>query len=222
MPGRLPKWVEVGALLLALVAGYVNAIGLLSFEHQSVSHVSGTATLLGADIFQSSWASVLHLSGVLLSFLAGATLAGILLDNASLKLGRHYDTALLIEGVLLIIAQVLLNEGLFYAHFIASAACGLQNALATRYSGAVVRTTHLTGIFTDLGIMLGAMVRGETLDTRKLQLFLVIIVGFVFGGTAGAIGFNFLPRIALILPAIVCLILAVSYYLFAKQNRAGS
>lgn len=217
MPARLPKWIEVGALLLALVAGYVNAIGLLSFEHQSVSHLSGTATLLGTQIADFAWLSIANLFGVLLSFLLGATLAGVLLNAATLKLGRHYDTALFIEALLLMIAQLALNDGWFVAHFFASAACGLQNALATRYSGAVVRTTHLTGLFTDMGIMLGARV--EAIDARKLQLFLVIIVGFILGGTAGAIGFSYVPELALMLPAIICSGLALAYYIYAKRNR---
>ena len=67
---------------------------------------------------------------------------------------------------------MLLSSGSFYGLLLASAACGLQNALATTYSGAIVRTTHVTGIFTDLGIMLGAIFRGQTLDYRKAKLFL--------------------------------------------------
>ncbi|WP_156312572.1 DUF1275 family protein [Marinagarivorans algicola] len=61
----------------------------------------------------------------------------------------------------------------------ASSACGLQNALITIYSGAVIRTTHTTGIFTDLGIMLGSKLRGEPFDKRKALLFLVIICGLL-------------------------------------------
>lgn len=47
---KLPRWVEYGAFLLALLAGTVNAIGLLGFQHQAVSHISGTVTLLGTSI----------------------------------------------------------------------------------------------------------------------------------------------------------------------------
>ncbi|MEP2602113.1 MAG: DUF1275 family protein, partial [Paraglaciecola sp.] len=61
MISKLPKWVEVGAFVLALVAGFVNAIGLLSFEHQSVSHVSGTVTFLGTSLFNGSLLQVFHL-----------------------------------------------------------------------------------------------------------------------------------------------------------------
>lgn len=218
MISQLPKWVEVGALILALVAGFVNAVGLLSFEHQSVSHLSGTATLLGTSFLSASFQSVIHLLGILLSFLFGSIIAGFLLHGSTLKLGRHYDTALFLESALLMVTLWLLSRGSFYGHFFASAACGLQNALATTYSGAVIRTTHVTGIFTDLGIMLGELIRGETLDKRKAKLFSIIIFGFIFGGTLGASLYTKYQFMALLFPAGICLVIAVIYRVYSKNH----
>ena len=215
---QLPRWVEIGAFFLALVAGCVNAIGLLSFDHQSVSHLSGTATLLGTGLFTTSIQTSLHLLGVLLSFLLGSVLSGILLHGASLKLGRHYDTALFVEALLLLISLFLLSNGSFYGHFFASMACGLQNAFATTYSGAVIRTTHVTGIFTDLGIMLGNYFRGQPLDKRKVLLFLFIIVGFVSGGTMGALLYGAYQFMALLFPATSCLIMAIIYRIYKVRS----
>jgi hypothetical protein len=107
---RLPKWVEFGAFLLALVAGYINVIGLLGFDHQSVSHLSGSATLLGARLSEGAFSPALHLMGVLLSFFIGALIAGALLHGTALKLGRHYQTALLIEAALLFLAYLSLSS----------------------------------------------------------------------------------------------------------------
>jgi uncharacterized membrane protein YoaK (UPF0700 family) len=216
---QLPKWVELGAFILALNAGYVNAVGVLGFQHQSVSHLSGTATLLGTSILNSSSQNILHLSGVLLSFLVGSSIAGFLLHGPTLKLGRHYDTALLLESFILLISAILLISGSFYGHFFASAACGLQNALATTYSGAVIRTTHVTGIFTDLGIMLGNKFRGESLDARKAKLFLFIILGFILGGTAGALLYSHYEFKALFIPACLCLLMAAIYRGYAKHQN---
>lgn len=216
---QLPKWVEAGAFILALVAGCVNAVGLLSFEHQAISHVSGTATLLGTSLTQFQAQPVLHLIGVLLSFLIGATITGALVKEPSLKLGRHYHTALIIESALLFLSLALLDHDIFYGHFLASAACGLQNALATTYSGAIIRTTHVTGIFTDLGLMIGAFLRGDKLDTRKAKLFLIIIFGFIAGGTLGAWLFAHWQETALAVPATICLCLAFSYRIYARHQR---
>lgn len=211
MISKLPKWIEYGAFVLALVAGCINAVGLMGFEHQSVSHLSGTATLLGASVLTSSFSSIFHFLGILVSFFLGASLSGFLLHGSALKFGRHYDTALMIEAVLIFTALYFLSQGSFYGHYIASAACGIQNALATTYSGAVIRTTHLTGIFTDLGIMLGSALRGEYFDKRKAILFLLIIAGFVLGGTFGAYLFSLFRFNALVAPGSICVVLALIY-----------
>ncbi|MFL1406699.1 YoaK family protein [Marinobacter sp. M1N3S26] len=219
MISRLPKWIEYGAFVLALVAGCINAIGLLGFEHQSVSHLSGTATLLGTSVLGNPATVSLHLAGVLFAFFLGASLSGYLLHGSTLRLGQHYDTALVVESLLLFGAFYLLSGGSFYGMFAASAACGLQNAMATQYSGAVVRTTHLTGIFTDLGIMLGAFLRGEGFDRRKALLFLIIISGFIAGGTLGAMLFEALKFKSLLVPGTVCLVLAGCYRLYSARYR---
>lgn len=204
--------------MLAFIAGCVNAIGLLGFEHQSVSHLSGTATLLGTELLSHSFQAPLHLLGILLSFLGGAAISGFLLHGATLKLGRHYDTALVVESVMLCVSAWLLYSGSFSGHFFASAACGLQNALATKYSGAIIRTTHVTGIFTDLGIMLGSVCRGQPLDRRKAKLFFYIIIGFVLGGTFGALMYAELVFKALLIPAALCLTLATLYRVLTKHQ----
>ena len=171
MISKLPKWVELGAFILALVAGFVNAIGLLSFEHQSVSHLSGTVTLLGTSFLNASFRATIHLLGILLLFLFGSAIAVLLLHGSTLKLGRHYDTALC-SGVSFAVSHpVTFISGLASWSIFSSAACGLQNTLAKTYSGTVIRTTHATGIFRNLGFMLGGFMSGDALDTHKAKLF---------------------------------------------------
>lgn len=213
---RLPRWVEWGAFVLALIAGTVNAVGLLGFEHQAVAHLSGTVTLLGSGLASGSGA-VITLAGILLSFVAGAALSGYFIPSESLKLGRHYDGLLLVEAALLLLAALLLTRDSPGGHYLASAACGLQNALATRYSNAIVRTTHVTGIFTDLGIMLGGALRGERFDRRKALLLSLVLLGFTAGGGVGALLFVRLGFDALLVPAAGCLLLAVIYRRYRKR-----
>ncbi|TBW58435.1 DUF1275 domain-containing protein [Marinobacter halodurans] len=219
MVSRLPRWVEYGAFVLALTAGCINAIGLLGVSHQALSHLSGTATSVGTSLAAFDLTGALLLVGVLVSFLLGAALSGFMLSGQSLELGRHYDSLLVIEGLLLMAAIYLLENGHFLGACLASAACGTQNALVTTYSGAVVRTTHVTGIFTDLGLMLGSALRGEGFDRRKAILFLLIISGFIVGGGAGARLYQSLHFFALAAPAATCLVLAVSYRIYSRRTR---
>jgi len=216
---RLPPWVEVGAFLLAFLAGSVNAVGLLGFSHQSVSHLTGTSSLLGLALADLDLSVALHLLFTLLSFLAGAALSGVLITSTALKLGRHYGFSLLIEAALLVMAMLSLQQGSDLGIYLASMACGLQNAMVTTYSGSIIRTTHLSGIFTDLGIMLGNRLRGIPINGRRLLLFVLLIGGFVCGGVVGTWLFRLLHFTALMLPAILAASLAVVYWRYSRRHR---
>lgn len=215
----LPRWVEYGAFLLAGVAGFANVIGLLGFEHQAISHLSGTASQLGSQLgaFNSS---ALHLLAIIASFLLGAAFSGVMLQGRSLELGKHYDTLLLVEGVLFFASAWLLEQHGGLGHYFASAACGIQNALVTTYSGAIIRTTHITGIITDLGIMLGKFVRSGEFDKRKALLFCLITSGFIVGGWLGTLGFSQWHFSALMVPAVVCIVLAVLYRIYRQRHSS--
>lgn len=213
---RLPPWVEVGAFLLAFLAGSVNAVGLLGFSHQSVSHLTGTSSLLGLALADLALNNALHLLFTLLSFLAGAALSGMLITSTALKLGRHYGFSQLIEAGLLTLAMLSLQQGSDLGVYLASMACGLQNAMVTTYSGSIIRTTHLSGVFTDLGIMLGNWLRGIALDSRRLLLFLLLIGGFICGGVVGTVLFRWLHFVALMVPATLAASLAVVYWGYSR------
>lgn len=220
MISRLPKWVEYGAFLLALLAGVVNAIGLLGFQHQAVSHISGTVTLLGTSL-ESLNQQTFHLFMVVISFMLGAVLSGMFMEGTALKLGRRYGVALCIESGLLFIAYLLLQDGNLSGQYFTSAACGLQNAMITTFSGAVIRTTHMTGILTDLGIMIGSRIRGKGFDYRKAKLFLFIFAGFLSGGVIGANLYSAYALSALLMPIFFALVLAILYwgYLFISSDK---
>ncbi|GLT14469.1 YoaK family protein [Vibrio algivorus] len=212
---KLPKWVEYGAFTLALIAGFVNAIGLLGFEHQAISHLSGSVTQIGVSLMERPIVSV-FLIALVGSFVVGSTISGILISGESLKLGRHYDLVLLLEGILLLLSTFLLYEHISWGLCLASMACGLQNALVTTYSGAVIRTTHLTGIFTDLGLMLGSKIKGQEVNKRKFVMFSVIICGFLSGGVLGYLAFQRINVSALVIPAVCCLLLSFIYRIYTQ------
>ena len=211
MTSRLPQWVEYGALILAFIAGSVNAVGLMGFEHQAVSHMSGITTQLGTEFLTPDFPVMLHLLAIIASFVVGAAISGLILQGTTLKLGGRYGIALYVECALLMGAAFLLLDGVDAGHYLASAACGLQNAMATTYSGAVVRTTHMTGLFTDLGIMIGSRFRGEPFEVRRAILYLLIITSFLAGGTAGAFLFLQIGFLALTVAAILCFVAAFGY-----------
>ncbi|MFG0261845.1 MAG: DUF1275 family protein, partial [Novipirellula sp. JB048] len=86
---KLPRWVEIGGFWLACIAGTTNAVGLLGFKHQAVSHLTGTSTLLGVALAEIDLLESAHLLAITLSFVFGAAAAGAIIGDAALLLGRR-------------------------------------------------------------------------------------------------------------------------------------
>ncbi len=220
---QLPRWVWIGAIALSCVAGMVNVVGFLGFEHQAITHLTGTTSQLGMALVQRDWRNVGHLWGVLIAFCLGAVLSGLIVQDATLRLGRRYGVVLLLESLLLLAAIPLFKQQQIWGALAAAMACGLQNAMATTFSGAVVRTTHLSGMFTDLGIGLGHLLRGLPLPMRRLTLSGLIISGFLGGGIIGAWLFLRFSYDALLAPALLTGITGAGYIGYRlSQHLRGS
>ncbi|MBW8366469.1 MAG: DUF1275 domain-containing protein [Arenimonas sp.] len=220
MAERLATWVWVGAAALACVAGMVNVVGYLGFEHQAITHLTGTTSLLGAALAQGNLRSILQLAGMLLAFLLGAVLSGLLIKDSVLRLGRRYGVALAFESALLLLCVPLFEQGNFLGPLLAAVAIGLQNAMATTYSGAIIRTSHVSGMFTDLGISMGHALRGLPVDQRRLWLCLVIITSFLAGGVIGALLYAQWQYQALYLPALLTGTTGIIYGVYHHRQLA--
>jgi uncharacterized membrane protein YoaK (UPF0700 family) len=210
---KLPRWVWAGAWALAFVAGMVNVIGFVSFERQAITHLTGTTSMLAAAIAAGNASAALHLAAMIAAFLVGAVTSGFVIQDSALQLGRRYGLTLLVEAGLLCAAVPLLEGRSVFGLYCAACACGLQNAMISTYSGAVVRTTHVSGMFTDLGIFLGHAVRGLPVDSRRLRLCFIIISAFLCGGIAGAASFRALAYRTLFIPAALIGVTALAYTL---------
>lgn len=219
MLAKLGNWAWIGGASLAGIAGMINAIGFLSYSHQAVTHLTGTTSLLSLALFQGDNTATFHLGGVLLAFFAGAVLSGFIIQRQTLKLGRRYGVALAVEGLLLATAAVCMRHQLIYGSYFASAACGLQNAMASTYSGAILRTTHVTGIVTDLGSAVGHALRGLEVDHVRLRLYALVLGGFILGGIVGSALFKFTGTDALFYPAGLTFIVALGYTGYAHRQH---
>lgn len=220
---RLPTWVWLGAASLALVAGMVNVVGYLGFEHQAVTHLTGTTSLLGAALAHGDARACWHLLLIVLSFVSGAVISGLVIQDSTLRLGRRYGVALAIEASLLVAAVPLFERQQIAGAALAAMACGLQNAMTATYSGALVRTTHLTGMFTDLGVFIGHRLLGVRAEPRRLWLCLAIIGGFLAGGVVGALLFPHLAYRTLYVPAALTGAAGVAYVAYRlHRGPAGT
>jgi uncharacterized membrane protein YoaK (UPF0700 family) len=175
-----------GAVAFAATAGYVNSIAL-GFFQSPVSHMTGTVSYLGIGLAAGRFRDSLISFGIFLGFLLGAVLGGLIVGARQLLPGRRHGIALLAESGLLAAATFLLLRHQRWGMPIASMACGLQNATTSSYCGLLIRTTHVTGTVTDIGVMIGHWIRHRQIERWKLGFMLTIVCAFGCGVCLGAI-----------------------------------
>ncbi len=223
------------AFSLSGVAGAVNAIGFIELGFLT-SHVTGTATKIGTNAAAARWLDLRATVLLLAMFIAGAMAATILVEVARRHHFPRFQLPLLLEAMLLSVIGLLERTGdvddaqkLPLALGLAFA-MGLQNALVTRLSGAVVRTTHLTGLATDVGIELVRVATwflkrtaGEGLIDRikhvavvkddpelyRARLHATIMFSFIGGAALGAWLATTTGPLAIALPVLVLVGLVV-------------
>lgn len=201
---------------LAFCAGAINAGGFLAVQ-QYTSHMTGIVSAMADNVALGAFDLVLVGAGGLLSFLAGAVCSTVMVDFARQRqLNSEYAFPLLLEALLLLgfgvmgawLAQV---HGLFVpvTVMLLCFIMGLQNAVITKLSGAVIRTTHVTGVVTDIGIELGRLlVRSRQFNPAHLGTLLKLVLSFFVGGVLGALGFKQVGYVSTIPLALVLVSLA--------------
>lgn len=210
---------------LAFVAGAVNAGGFFAID-QYTSHMSGIVSALADN---AALGDVSMLTAGLMSL--GAFVWGASVSTIMVNWGRRHGTHSQFALPLILEAVLLLCFGLMGARLDASGqtaaivallcfVMGLQNAIVTKISRAEIRTTHVTGLVTDIGIELGKMVywnrdtdnpelENVSADRDKLRLLSSLLAMFFCGGLAGAFGFKYIGFIVTVPLALALLTLAI-------------
>lgn len=213
--------------LLAFNAGALNAGGFL-IVHRYTSHMTGFVSMLADNVALGQSAIVLGALGTLLAFLSGATSTAIMVCWARKRqLRSSYALPLLLIAALMLVLGLLgavaSNWSTPFAVPVAvlllAFIMGLQNAVMTKMSASKIRTTHMTGVITDIGIELGKWLYWHPSDTTadaasrpskaRLVLFAGLLLMFFVGGVIGAAGFKYLGFGCVLPLALVLMMLAL-------------
>ena len=142
-------------------------------------------------------------------FILGAFLTGLIIKSEYYRKDYRYGLTLIIQTMLVCVAMFLMQNGYTYSEYFLATTMGLQNAMTTHYSSALIRTTHMTGTATDLGILIAHAVKGTILQPWLILLYTMLIVAFFVGGIAGAYMFFNFKAYALIIPVIIYFMMIV-------------
>ena len=220
------------ALAMATTAGILNTMALCAFGIFP-SHMSGNTSQISAEVFSSNSGKLIFLIGLVSAFLSGCTIARLItLLGETLRIRTIFCIILILEGVILATAS--LFESLFYspAHnngfmITMSFIMGLHNTISTQLSNGRVRSTHITGTLTDVGIALGTYILSfiipGTLCNRyfafkQLCTHLTTIACFLSGCITGMLLFKEYAFKAMLAIAIILIIFAATAILMTLRN----
>jgi uncharacterized membrane protein YoaK (UPF0700 family) len=244
-PSRSETHNRVVAGYLAFVGGFVNSAGFVLIG-SFTSHVTGNVGRLANDLAYHQYGAAATALPMITAFFGGAFVASMAIESDFYgRTANAYAAALLGEGALLILFTTIAHLTIMprprvqdAEAAILCAAMGMQNSLVTRLSGAVVRTTHLTGVFTDLGIETARWFRwwrgrlSETVGVKlsfgrkppekpssvRTLLLGTIAMTFTLGAVTGATVVVRLHHATMLLPSAA--VLACAAYAFGSGRGA--
>ena len=195
------SWVSVGCLILCFNAGYINALTINTAYQISSAHVTGIIGKSSDSLYEKNYTYLYYNLSTYCFFLVGAMTSGFVIHHETFNLGWKYGKMLIIMSVCQtagVILEYLFAGSLFFI-WVCSLTCGMQNALTSKYSNNIIRTTHLTGTTTDMGITIAHVMKGRTDEAWKIGLQVISIMGFFTGGVLGSFAFHHWNHYALVL-----------------------
>jgi uncharacterized membrane protein YoaK (UPF0700 family) len=205
-----------GGFVLTVNGGFVNVVAMLSSLQQPVSHLTGIASNLAIALVDRR-ERLLPLILTIVFFVLGSAISGLIIDSTQLRFGRRYGFILMVESLVLATAVPLLHRASWSGIYAMTLACGLQNGMVTTYSGAVVRTSHITGLMTDLGIYMGKWLWRRERESWRAQMYLTLFCGFVLGGVFGTWSFGKWGVDALYLATILTGCIGLGYWVWRQM-----
>jgi uncharacterized membrane protein YoaK (UPF0700 family) len=224
------------ARYLAFVAGAANAGGWMAVR-QYTSHMSGLVSSMADDVALGSFTLFWQGLAAVTAFFLGAISTTVCIRWARVrKLESEFALPLMIEAVLLVTfgltARTFAGSRLMGTVLLLCFTMGLQNATITKLSGSVIRTTHLTGMITDIGIATGRILsaslgRDASIgaghfslepEVRAIRLLGSLVALFFVGAVTGAVGFKHVGAL-FALPLALILVLLAAMPVFDDVRR---
>ncbi len=219
---------------LCAVAGATNAGGFLAVG-QYTSHMSGILSSVADNLILGQIQLATAGLALVMAFIGGSMTTAWMVNWAQRRQMRSaFARPLLVEAALLLIfgifgAAISHFAGLFVPLTVVLLCfiMGLQNAVITKVSHAEIRTTHVTGLVTDLGIELGKLLYFNRLAVNqkvvanriKLRIHVLLVSSFFVGALVGAYGFKTYGYVATVPLAIVLIVLSLGPLL--EDVRSG-
>ncbi|MBP9741843.1 MAG: DUF1275 domain-containing protein [Burkholderiales bacterium] len=214
------NWIYRAVIFLSMNGGFVNSITFESFFHNPVGYVTGNITFAASYLTDIQIFNFIDVISAIGGFLLGSILSGLIIPHNYYYRDSKYNLAFSIEACLLFLGMLGLIAQIPTSKYLLAVALGLQNGCTTHYGKSMIRTTHMTGTTTDLGILIAhKLIKRYDVPMWKLLIRLFLLLGFFLGSVCGIIAYKTIGYYGLILSVVVCIIMLKLNIAKALTNR---
>jgi uncharacterized membrane protein YoaK (UPF0700 family) len=208
------NWVIFSQILFTLNSGFLNLITFNSCYQLPSSHVTGLITRSAIEIFNSNYTMFGIVCSNYLMYLLGTIISGYFLEITEfvLTLNHFYMIGL---QILILILLTLNYFNCLLVLLLSSLALGLQNGISSSLSNHSLRSTHFTGLTTDIGMCLGQMMKKNYENSFKFLIWISSLLSYFLGGLIATVCLKFSPNNVYIFNIFL---LSVVFIIFIKNK----
>lgn len=144
---------------LTFIGAFINAMAIMKYS-VPISAITGNFNRGFKELVTSDIFSFFSFFGVILSFFLGTIISGVFFSEDEFVFGKKYERYLALLGGILLVTTVFFKNDKIYLYIVAIVT-GMQNGMYISYRNKMCRTTHLTGMATELGTQIGKYLRGK-------------------------------------------------------------
>lgn len=204
------KWVLFTQILFTFNAGYINLLTFHSCYQLPSSHITGLITRMGFELYVLNAQLCGIVLGNFLMFLLGTISSGYFLDTNDFVLTTSHYYAVVVEILFIAIIQCFSRNCLFVL-FLSSLSLGLQNGITSSISNNTLRSTHFTGMITDVGICIGQMIKNDCNPNHKFKIWTASLLSYFLGGVIASFCLQYIFQYVYLVNIVVLTIVLANW-----------
>ncbi|RUA09333.1 MAG: DUF1275 domain-containing protein [Fusobacteria bacterium] len=212
---RVSKDILIFGAILCFLSGMLNAVTIIKLS-TGITYLSGNFSKLAIKTGSGYLIEVDYIIEIILCFFIGSIISGVIIGKREFSLKKRYGLIVIAIGWIILSSHLILGNHKSFV-LILSLVSGIQNGLFITYKGIVVRTTHVTGGITDLGVSIGNYIRKKSCEIWKIEFQFILLLGFFLGGVFGSFNCYYFNGDEYNILAFGYMVLGSSYFFWRRK-----
>jgi uncharacterized membrane protein YoaK (UPF0700 family) len=207
------KWILITQILFTFNAGYMNLLTFHSCYELPSSHITGLITRMGLELYVFNTQIFFIVFGNFLMYLFGTIGSGYFLSMTDFVLMTCHYYAVIAEILLIVIIYFGASNCLFVL-LLSTLTLGLQNGITSSISNNTLRSTHFTGMITDVGICIGQIMKKDYNNTLKFKLWIASLCSYFLGCLIALFCIQYISQYVYLVNIVVLTMVLINWKIF--------